>query len=31
MEPLERLLELKQQGTDSTQLIIQKIGEFISI
>ena len=29
MEPLERLIELKQHGIDSTQLVIQKIGEFI--
>jgi hypothetical protein len=31
MEPLERLIELKQQGVDSTELVVQKIGEFISI
>jgi L-ascorbate metabolism protein UlaG (beta-lactamase superfamily) len=31
MEPLERLLESKRQGVHSTELIIQKIGEFISI
>ena len=31
MEPLERLVELKNQEFDSTQLVIQKIGEFISI
>ena len=31
MEPLERLVGLKNQEFDSTQLVIQKIGEFISI
>lgn len=31
MEPLERLLELKQSNTESTEIIHQKIGGFISI
>jgi L-ascorbate metabolism protein UlaG (beta-lactamase superfamily) len=31
MEPLENLLSLKQSKVHSTEIVLQKIGEFISI